>query len=185
MSKHDDVVRLVDVGETQAIARISSALSIPDPESEALLGSLEELSISNARFSTKNVFPRIPSGSFGLMCLIRNYTIDIGAVALTCLCAILGFTPLGPAVSLVNDVESIRGAVTELTESEKVLYCFLREVTDGGRTKIEIAHLYRAFLSHDGENPFFKNEEQIMKALDGLAEKNVLKLTVHEIAVKR
>lgn len=168
--------------ESMVLKTIKEYGHYSDSESKAILYSISEIGCSSDVFNEFSVFPDSKSGSMSFMMTIKKYNINITNVAINALSFLLGLTPIGVVISALDTCKNSISSFQILTDREKAMIIFLREISINGKLEIKISNIIECF-NNENNKCEINNRENLLKLLDSLADKNLIIIRTESIKV--
>lgn len=168
------------------ISLICNDVDIQKENAETVLKCISQSCSNNEKYCSFSSFPDSKPGVMQLMIMINKYNINISELALSAVSFLLGFIPIfGNLLSGAEWLKFSFECIAELSDNEKALLVYLREIVDKETNSVDIDGIYTGFICKENNNEDFNSKEAINSLLDSLADKNLIQIRINKIEVNK
>ncbi|HMM00878.1 MAG TPA: hypothetical protein PKC96_06055 [Bacilli bacterium] len=184
-SNNNENIYLRDAKQEDIEGKLSEALNISPDDSSKLLNAIAALKPSSKCYSEKNTHSGFKEGTSRLVVMLGKYSININKIASICLAFLLGISPLAVVASAIKNYHELKKAIYELSNTERMVYIFLKEFSNNGEIELETHNIYDCLLNNKKDDlSVFKSEEEVFGTIDQLAKKDLVEIKTRTVMVK-
>lgn len=180
-----NMARAYSLNERNIINLIRDDTGVQEKDAKIILSCISQNGFTQDKFSSFTSFPDSKPGMMQMMVMINKYNINISKLALTAISFLLGLIPVvGNTISSIELIHNLSDCIEELSDTEKALLIYLREISNNATISVSIDGIYKGFICEDNKNKDFNNKKSINSLLDSLADKGLIEIRTNKVIVK-